>query len=116
MQLLLPNWLKLDNCVIQGVVGQDQRLNWIRLANMQMRNLSLHLPSKNWVHAASKVVLMLKELKETEITTINKSAVLISHVDRVKGCAHNVTAIKCPQWSSGMMLVWITRGRGLTLH
>ena len=30
--LLVPNWLKLDNCVIQSIVGKDQRLNWVKFA------------------------------------------------------------------------------------
>ena len=39
LRKLLPNWLKLDNCIIQGVVAKHQRLNWVRLANMQMISL-----------------------------------------------------------------------------
>ena len=29
---LVLKQLKLDNCVIQGVVVKDQRLNWVKLA------------------------------------------------------------------------------------
>ena len=29
---LVLNQLKLDNCVIQGIVSKDQRLNWVKLA------------------------------------------------------------------------------------
>ena len=31
---LVLNQLKLDNCVIQGIVSKDQRLNWTKLARV----------------------------------------------------------------------------------
>ena len=36
---LVLNQLKLDNCVIQGVVGKDQRLNWVKLARVCQRSI-----------------------------------------------------------------------------
>ena len=35
----MPNWLKLDNCVIQGIVGKDQRLNWVKLARVCQKSI-----------------------------------------------------------------------------
>ena len=36
---LVLNQLKLDNCVIQGVVGKDQRLNWVKLARVYQKSI-----------------------------------------------------------------------------
>ena len=43
---LPPNWLKLDNCVIQGVVSQDQRLNLVKLANKYANEIIGHFTGK----------------------------------------------------------------------
>ena len=31
--------VKLDNCVIQGIVGKDQKLNWVKLARVCQKSI-----------------------------------------------------------------------------
>ena len=60
----MPNWLKLDNCVIQGIVGKDQRLNWVmftRVGQMSIwqmiRNIKEIFPPKTGMRKAPSCMI-----------------------------------------------------------